>query len=219
MTTRTNCHGLQVDIALHRFIEAQALPGTGISSESFWAGFSQIVHDLAPKNAALLAERVRLQAELDSWHRAHPGPITDVTTYREFLESIGYLQPVPAEVKVTTENVDAELATTAGPQLVVPVLNARYALNAANARWGSLYDALYGTDVISEADGASRAGAYNPVRGAKVIVFARNFLDQSVPLAKGSHADAKAYAVTLVSKNKASLRATKVIRPHLLPCC
>ena len=195
MTTRTNCHGLQVDSALHRFIEDQVLPGTGIASDSFWKGFAQIVNDLAPKNAALLAERDRLQTELDNWHRAHPGPIADVAKYREFLESIGYLQPVPAEVKVTTENVDAELATTAGPQLVVPILNARYALNAANARWGSLYDALYGTDAISEADGATRAGAYNPVRGAKVIAFARNFLDQSAPLASGSHADAKSYAV------------------------
>ena len=151
MTTRTNCHGLQVDSALHRFIEDQVLPGTGISSDRFWKGFSQIVHDLAPKNAALLAERDRLQVELDQWHRAHPGPMTDVATYREFLESIGYLQPVPADVKVTTENVDAELALTAGPQLVVPVLNARYALNAANARWGSLYDALYGTDAMGDA--------------------------------------------------------------------
>ena len=195
MTTRTNCHGLQVDSALHRFIEDQVLPGTGIASDSFWKGFAQIANDLAPKNAALLAERDRLQTELDKWHRAHPGPIADVAKYREFLESIGYLQPVPADVKVTTENVDAELATTAGPQLVVPILNARYALNAANARWGSLYDALYGTDAISEADGATRAGGYNPVRGAKVIAFARNVLDQSAPLSKGSHADAKAYSV------------------------
>ena len=195
MTTRTNCHGLQVDSALHRFIEDQVLPGTGIGSDSFWAGFSKLVQDLAPKNAALLAERDRLQTELDQWHRAHPGPIRDVGKYREFLESIGYLQPVPAEVKVTTEHVDAELAVTAGPQLVVPVLNARYALNAANARWGSLYDALYGTDVIAETEGASRAGGYNPVRGAKVIAFARDFLDQSVPLARGSHAEATAYAI------------------------
>ena len=195
MTARTNCHGLQVDTGLHRFIEDKVLPGTGINSDSWWKGFAQIVNDLAPKNAALLAERDRLQTELDNWHRAHPGPIADVAAYRQFLESIGYLQPVPADVKVTTENVDAELATTAGPQLVVPILNARYALNAANARWGSLYDALYGTDAISEADGATRAGGYNPVRGAKVIAFARNFLDQSAPLANGSHADATGYKV------------------------
>jgi malate synthase len=195
MTARTNCHGLQVDTGLHRFIEDKVLPGTGINSDSWWKGFAQIVNELAPKNAALLAERDRLQTELDQWHRAHPGPIADVATYRQFLESIGYLQPVPTDVKVTTENVDAELATTAGPQLVVPILNARYALNAANARWGSLYDALYGTDAIPEADGAARAGGYNPVRGAKVIAFARNFLDQSAPLAKGSHADASAFKI------------------------
>ncbi len=195
MTARTPCHGLQVDSVLHRFIEEKVLPGTGLDSDSWWKGFAQLVNDLSPKNAALLAERDRLQVELDNWHRAHPGPIADVAAYRQFLESIGYLLPVPAEVKVTTENVDAELATTAGPQLVVPILNARYALNAANARWGSLYDALYGTDAISEADGATRAGGYNPVRGAKVIAFARNFLDQSAPLAQGSHADATAYKV------------------------
>ena len=196
MTARTQCHGLQVATVLYQFIEDEVLPGTGIASDSFWKGFAQIVNDLAPKNVALLAERDRLQTELDHWHRAHPGPITDVAAYRAFLESIGYLLPIPKEVAVTTENVDAELALTAGPQLVVPILNARYALNAANARWGSLYDALYGTDVISEADGATRAGSYNPVRGAKVVAFVRNFLDQSAPLNKGSHADAAFYTVS-----------------------
>ncbi len=195
MTARTNCHGLQVDTVLYRFIEDKVLPGTGIVSDAWWQGFAQIVNDLSPKNAALLSERDRLQTELDNWHRAHPGPIADVAAYRQFLESIGYLLPVPADVKGTTENVDAELATTAGPQLVVPILNARYALNAANARWGSLYDALYGTDAIAEDGGATRAGGYNPVRGAKVIAFARNFLDQSAPLAQGSHADATSYKV------------------------
>ncbi len=196
MTARTQCHGLQVATVLHQFIEDEVLPGTGIVSDHFWKGFAQIVNDLAPKNAALLAERDRLQTELDNWHRAHPGPVTDVAAYRAFLESIGYLLPIPNEVKVTTANVDAELALTAGPQLVVPILNARYALNAANARWGSLYDALYGTDAISEADGATRGGTYNPVRGAKVVAFARNFLDQSSPLAKGSHTDATSYSVS-----------------------
>lgn len=195
MTARTLCHGLQVANVLHQFIENEVLTGTGIASDSFWKGFAQIVNDLAPKNAALLAERDRLQTELDNWHRVHPGPVTDVAAYRSFLESIGYLLPIPKEVKVTTTNVDAELALTAGPQLVVPILNARYALNAANARWGSLYDALYGTDAISESDGATRAGGYNPVRGAKVVAFARHFLDQSMPLIKGSHADAVSYAV------------------------
>ena len=195
MIKRTDCHGLQVDAVLQNFIDDKVLPGTGLSSDTFWKGFAQIANDLAPKNAALLAERDRLQHELDTWHKAHPGPIADVTKYREFLESIGYLVPVPEQVQVTTENVDAELSVTAGPQLVVPVLNARYALNAANARWGSLYDALYGTDVIPESDGATRAGGYNPVRGAKVIAFARNFLDQSAPLANGSHANATAYVI------------------------
>jgi len=196
MTARTECHGLQVATVLHQFIENEVLPGTGINSDNFWQGFAQIVNDLAPKNAALLAERDRLQSELDQWHRAHPGPITDVAAYRTFLESIGYLLPMPEEAKVVTENVDAELALTAGPQLVVPILNARYALNAANARWGSLYDALYGTDVIPETDGATRAGSYNPVRGSKVVAFVRNFLNQSAPLNQGSHVDARSYAVS-----------------------
>ncbi|MFZ9238175.1 MAG: malate synthase G, partial [Burkholderiaceae bacterium] len=164
-------------------------------SDSWWGGFAQIVHDLSPKNALLLAERDRLQSELDAWHIAHPGPVKDIPAYRKFLESIGYLLPVPKSVKVTTDHVDAELSTTAGPQLVVPILNARYVLNAANARWGSLYDALYGTDAIPEADGATRDGGYNPVRGAKVIAFARGFLDQVVPLAAGSHANVVAYTV------------------------
>ncbi|MFM8247606.1 MAG: malate synthase G [Burkholderiaceae bacterium] len=195
MTARTACHGLQVDTILYRFIEDKVLPGTGVKSEHWWRGFAKIVHDLSPKNAALLAERDRLQSELDAWHLAHPGPVRDITGYRKFLESIGYLLPVPKNVKVTTDHVDAELATTAGPQLVVPILNARYVLNAANARWGSLYDALYGTDAIPESDGATRAGGYNPVRGAKVIAFARGFLDQVMPLASGSHADVTAYSI------------------------
>ncbi|MFZ4691204.1 MAG: malate synthase G [Burkholderiaceae bacterium] len=195
MIKRTDCHGLQVDTVLQNFIDDKVLPGTGLTSDAFWKGFAQIANDLAPKNAALLAERDRLQHELDGWHKAHPGPIADVAEYREFLESVGYLVPVPEQVNVTTENVDDELSVTAGPQLVVPILNARYALNAANARWGSLYDALYGTDAIPETDGATRAGGYNPVRGAKVIAFARNFLDQSAPLSSGSHANATTYVV------------------------
>ncbi|MCF8168526.1 MAG: malate synthase G, partial [Rhodoferax sp.] len=153
MSERTNVHRLQVASNLHRFIETQVLPGTGVDSADFWKGFDAIVADLAPKNIALLAERDRLQTELDAWHKAHPGPVADMPGYRAFLEKIGYLVPVPKKVKVTTSNVDSELSKQAGPQLVVPVLNARYALNAANARWGSLYDALYGTDVISEAKG------------------------------------------------------------------
>jgi len=196
MTARTTIHRLQVATPLARFIDEQVLPGTGVTPATFWAGFDAIVHELAPKNAALLAERDRLQTELDAWHSAHPGPITDMPAYRAFLAQIGYLQPVPAGVKASATQVDAELALQAGPQLVVPILNARYALNAANARWGSLYDALYGTDAISEADGAERAGGYNPVRGAKVIAYARRFLDQAAPLASGSHADATGYTVS-----------------------
>ncbi|KQP19631.1 malate synthase G [Pseudorhodoferax sp. Leaf265] len=195
MTARTTYHRLQVATNLARFIEDKVLPGTGIEAATFWKGFDAIVGDLAPKNIALLAERDRLQTELDAWHRAHPGPIADMPAYRAFLEKIGYLVPVPAGAKATTTQVDAELATQAGPQLVVPILNARYALNAANARWGSLYDALYGTDAISEDDGAEKAGGYNPIRGAKVIAFARKFLDEAAPLASGSHKDATGYRI------------------------
>ena len=195
MTARTQVGRLQVATVLHQFVETQVLPGTGIDSAKFWAGFDAIVADLAPKNIALLAERDRIQVELDKWHTANPGPIQNMAAYRQFLETIGYLVPQPAGAKATTTNVDAELATQAGPQLVVPILNARYALNAANARWGSLYDALYGTDAISEADGCAKGPGYNEKRGAKVIEFARNFLDQAVPLAGGSHKDATGYAI------------------------
>jgi malate synthase len=195
MTARTTVHRLQVATELHRFIEEQVLPGTGVDAARFWEGFDAIVHDLAPKNAALLAERDRLQAELDRWHQAHPGPIADMPAYRRFLEEIGYLVPHPKGAKATTANVDAELALQAGPQLVVPILNARYALNAANARWGSLYDALYGTDVIPETGGADKGPGYNEVRGAKVIAYARRVLDQAAPLAGGSHADASGYRI------------------------
>jgi malate synthase len=195
MTQRTTLHGLQIATELHDFINQQVLPGTGVSSEAFWKGFDAIVADLAPKNAALLAERDRLQTELDTWHQANPGPIKNMAGYRKFLETIGYLVPVPTDAQATTANVDAELALQAGPQLVVPILNARYALNAANARWGSLYDALYGTDAISEADGCEKGPGYNEKRGAKVIAFARKFLDESAPLASGSHLDATGYAI------------------------
>ena len=195
MTDRTTAHRLQVATPLYRFTEDRVLPGTGITSAAFWAGFDAIVADLAPKNAALLAERDRLQSELDAWHRANPGPITKPAAYRKFLEQIGYLVPEPKKFKVTTKNVDAELALQAGPQLVVPITNARYALNAANARWGSLYDALYGTDVLSEADGCEKGSGYNPKRGAKVIEYARYVLDRCVPLKKGSHIDSTAYRV------------------------
>ncbi|MEG7362520.1 malate synthase G [Pseudomonas citronellolis] len=195
MTQRITRQRLQVADVLQRFIEEEALPGTGVQAEAFWKGFDALVHELAPKNRALLAERDRLQTELDTWHRAHPGPIRDMPAYRAFLESIGYLLPAPASVQATTANVDSEITQQAGPQLVVPVMNARYALNAANARWGSLYDALYGTDAISEDDGAEKGKGYNPRRGEKVIAFARALLDQAAPLAQGSHADASAYRI------------------------
>ena len=195
-TPRTTCHDLQVATVLHQFIETKVLPGTGVASAEFWKGFDALVADLAPKNIALLAERDRLQTELDTWHKANPGPITHMPAYRAFLEKIGYLVPSPADVVATTANVDAELALQAGPQLVVPVLNARYALNAANARWGSLYDALYGTDVIAETDGADKGKGYNPIRGGKVIAYARQVLDQAAPLANGTHKNANLYSVS-----------------------
>jgi malate synthase len=195
MTARTTAHGLQVATELHRFIEEKVLPASGVASDVFWKGFDAIVSDLAPKNVALLAERDRLQAELDAWHKKNPGPISDMPAYRAFLEKIGYLLPQPKGAKATTANVDSELALQAGPQLVVPILNARYALNAANARWGSLYDALYGTDAIPETGGAEKGKGYNPVRGAKVIEFARNVLDQAAPLENGSHKMATGYSV------------------------
>jgi malate synthase len=197
MTQMNPRGGLQVAANLDQFVETEALPGTGIDSAAFWSGFDALVHELAPKNRALLAERDRLQTELDTWHRANPGPARDLRAYRAFLEGIGYIVPVPvpASVKATTDHVDTEIAEQAGPQLVVPLSNPRYALNAANARWGSLYDALYGTDAIPETDGAEKQQAFNPVRGAAVIAYARRFLDQVAPLANGSHADATRYSV------------------------
>jgi malate synthase len=194
-TARTPSHRLQVATPLYQFIEERVLPGTGVKSAAFWKGFDAIVADLSPQNIALLAERDRLQSEQDAWHKANPGPITDMPAYRSFLEKIGYLNEVPKKVRITTTQVDAELAVQAGPQLVVPVLNARYALNAANARWGSLYDALYGTDVIAEDNGCEKGKGYNPRRGAKVIAYARNVLDRTAPLRKGSHVDSVGYRI------------------------
>ncbi len=191
----TPIYRLQVASNLHQFIDSKVLPGTGVNPADFWKGFDAIVADLAPKNIALLAQRDRLQTEIDAWHKANPGPIADMKAYQKFLTSIGYLVTAPKKVKATTDNVDAELAKQAGPQLVVPILNARYALNAANARWGSLYDALYGTDVISEADGCEKGKGYNPKRGAKVIEYARHVLDRTAPLASGSHIDSAGYSV------------------------
>ncbi|HEX7936247.1 MAG TPA: malate synthase G [Paraburkholderia sp.] len=195
MTQMNTRGGLQVAANLDQFVETEALPGTGIDSAAFWSGFDTLVHELAPRNRALLAERDRLQSELDNWHRANPGPVRDLRAYRAFLEGIGYIVPAPANVKATTANVDTEIAEQAGPQLVVPLSNQRYALNAANARWGSLYDALYGTDAIPDTNGAEHQKAFNPVRGAAVIAYARKFLDEATPLANGSHADATRYGV------------------------
>src|ERR1700712_3016015 len=188
-------NGLQVADVLARYVEDEALSGVGIESEAFWKGFDALVHDLAPKNRALLAERDRLQTELDQWHKANPGPVRDLKAYRGFLESIGYIVSSSAAVKATTENVDTEIANQAGPQLVVPLSNQRYALNAANARWGSLYDALYGTDAIPDTNGAERTARFNPARGAAVIARARAFLDEAAPLANGTHADSTSYSV------------------------
>jgi malate synthase len=227
MTERINKNDLQVATNLAQFIDTQVLPGTGVAPDNFWLGFAAIIADLAPKNIALLAERDRLQLELDAWHKGNPGPITagdpskpsDMTNYRSFLEDIGYLVEPPKKARISTSDVDAELAKQAGPQLVVPILNARYALNAANARWGSLYDALYGTDVLSEDKGCEKVGkkgGYNPKRGAKVIQYARYVLDRCAPLRKGSHVDSVEYrvkggklAVKLADGSNTSLANTK----------
>ena len=192
--SRVQHSGLQIADVLYRLVNDEVAPGTGISSDTFWSAFADILKDLAPKNRELLQKREQIQAQIDEWHRANAGSF-DATAYKAFLQEINYLLPEPADFSVATENVDEEIAALAGPQLVVPVMNARYALNAANARWGSLYDALYGTNVISEDDGADKGKGYNPVRGAKVIAYARQFLDQHTSLSDGSHTDATLYSV------------------------
>jgi len=195
MTNRIEKNGLKVSAELHDFIVTRALPGSGVDTEKFWAGFSELAHKLAPQNKALLAERDRLQAAIDAWHQARKGIAHDAAAYRAFLEEIGYLVKEGDGFAIGTQNVDPEIATVAGPQLVVPLTNARFALNAANARWGSLYDALYGTDVIAQ-DGELAAGkGYNEKRGAAVIAYARDALDKAVPLASGSWKDASGFAV------------------------
>ncbi|WP_280470836.1 malate synthase G [Nocardia farcinica] len=195
MTERIQVGGLQVAKVLHDFIENEALPGSGVDSAAFWAGVEQVITDLAPRNRALLAERDEIQGKLDAWHAEHPGANYDKAAYKNFLTEIGYLRPEPADFQITTQNVDSEIAETAGPQLVVPVMNARFAINAANARWGSLYDALYGTDAIPEDNGAEKGTGYNKVRGDKVIEWARNFLDDAVTLITGSHIGSTSYAI------------------------
>jgi malate synthase len=192
---RTNEAGLDVAAVLRDFVVNEALPGTGLEAGAFWSGLAGLLKDFAPRNAALLAKRDDLQAKIDAWYKEHKGKIHDQEAYQAFLTEIGYLVADPVAFAVATDRVDDEIAVIAGPQLVVPVSNARYALNAANARWGSFYDALYGTDAISDADGAARAAGYNKVRGAKVVARARAFLDANFALANGSHADATAYRV------------------------
>ena len=196
MTDRIRKGGLQIAAVLCDFIADKATPGTGVDPDRFWAAFETILDVLAPKNAALLRQRDELQARIDEWHRARKGQPHDAAAYKAFLQDIGYLLPEGGEFKITTENVDAEIAEIAGPQLVVPVNNARYALNASNARWGSLYDALYGTDVIPEDGGCEKGAGYNPARGKAVMDYAGGVLDEAAPLAMGSHKDATTYRLS-----------------------
>lgn len=212
MSSRIKIGELQVSKELAEFINQEALPKVGINESQFWKSFEDIIHQFGPENKILLKQRDDMQAKIDAWHVANKGPGFDAKSYKAFLEEIGYLVEEGEDFTITTENVDSEIALQAGPQLVVPVKNARFALNAANARWGSLYDALYGTDVISEDGGAGRAGGYNPVRGDKVIAFAKDFLDSAVPLKTGSHKDAAHYEieggdllVTLLGDEKTAL--------------
>jgi malate synthase len=195
MADRVSVHGLQVARQLHDFISKEALPGSGVEADKFWAGFAALAVRLMPQNKALLAERDRLQAAIDSWHKAHPARPIDPAAYTAFLKDIGYLQSEGPDFQIGTANVDPEIAEVAGPQLVVPLTNARFALNAANARWGSLYDALYGTDAIAQDGELAPGKGYNPKRGEKVIAFAREALDKTVPLASGSWKDAGPLAV------------------------
>ncbi|PIC67053.1 malate synthase G [Sporosarcina sp. P21c] len=202
MTNYEKVGKLQVATELYNFVKEEVLPGLEIQNEQFWTNFDSLIHELAPENKALLEKRDELQKTISEWHQNNKGEI-DFAKYKEFLQEIGYLEPVPEDFKVTTANVDQEVANQAGSQLVVPIDNARYALNAANARWGSLYDALYGSDIISNEAGAEAGVQYNPVRGQKVIDFAKKLLDQSAPLAEGSHADVTAYKIA-----KGKLQAT-----------
>ena len=213
--------GLKVARALHHFIKTEVLPGTGIDEAAFWSAMDSIVHDLAPRNRELLAKRAELQARIDEWHKARRGKPHDAIAYKAFLEDIGYLKPEGPDFEVDTANVDDEIARVAGPQLVVPVTNARYALNAANARWGSLYDALYGTDAIEKDSGTAPDGAYDAARGAEVIAWARKFLDEIAPLASGAHHDATSYAisggalvVTLIGGRETSLQEPAKFRGY-----
>lgn len=195
MTTRISIAGLQVATSLYNLVEQHIAPGTGIQTANFWQSFANILAELAPRNRELLAKRDAIQQQIDQYHASRRDQAHDATDYKKFLTDIGYLTPDVGDVTITTDNVDTEITSQAGPQLVVPVKNARFALNAANARWGSLYDALYGTDAISEDGGAERAGGYNPIRGQRVIDFAKQHLDTVAPLKSGSHADVTQYRV------------------------
>jgi len=192
MIDRVTRYGLQIATELFDFTETNALPGTGVDAETFWAGFAKLVEDLTPTNRALLAKRDEIQKQIDSWHIAHKGQEQDMEGYKTFLSGIGYLVPEGDDFQIETANVDPEIAMIPGPQLVVPIMNARYALNAANARWGSLYDALYGTDALGD---LPAKGPFDPARGARVVAWAKEFLDYSAPLAIGSHKDAAGYSV------------------------
>lgn len=184
---------LRIDANFKRFVDEEVLPGVELDVAAFWRNFDEIVHDLAPENRQLLAERDRIQAALDEWHRSNPGPVKDKEAYKSFLRELGYLVLQPERVTVETTGIDSEITSQAGPQLVVPAMNARYALNAANARWGSLYDALYGSDIIPQ-EGAMVSG-YDPQRGEQVIAWVRRFLDESLPLENGSYQDVVAFKV------------------------
>jgi len=213
MTERIQSGGLQVAKELFDFVNEKAIPGTKVDQAAFWSGFDALVHELAPKNRELLAKRDDLQAKIDAYHTEHQGQAHNAVQYKTFLEEIGYLVPVGADFSATTENVEPEIAKMAGPQLVVPIMNARFALNASNARWGSLYDGLYGTKAISEEGGAEKGKGYNKVRGDKVIAYARDFLNQSAPLVSGQHDGSTNYTieagklvVTLADGSKTGLK-------------
>ncbi len=213
MSQRVSVASLQVSPELYNFVEKEALPGTGVASDQFWEGFAQIIKDLTPRNRELLQIREDTQTKIDDWHKANPGTI-DLETYKSFLKELGYLLPEGESFDVDTANVDPEIAEIAGPQLVVPVMNARYALNAANARWGSLYDALYGTDAMGS---TPQAGGYDEARGAEVIAYARKKLDEALPLDEGSWADVTEFAImggslalTLENGDMAGLQDSRV---------
>lgn len=196
MKGRIQQGGLNIDSTLFTLVNQQVIPGTGINADDFWQSFESILHDFSPKNRALLEKREQLQQQIDTWHKEHFGQQFDQDEYKSFLYSIGYLVEEGDDFQISTANVEPEIATQAGPQLVVPIMNARFALNAANARWGSLYDALYGTDVISDEQGAEKGTQFNPVRGAKVVSYAREFLDSTTPLNGASHQDATSYTIS-----------------------